>query len=123
MVDLSISELSGLGSVTASDSSILIPQRAQKLDVVAFILQQNGYPAGTVELTDVKSALAATGTLARPSRICTTRLSPTKEISHQLGTNMKTIESRKANELRKLNIRGQHQIVKYAILQVWLFES
>ncbi len=32
---------------------------AQKLDVVAFILQQNGYPSGTVELTDVKSALAA----------------------------------------------------------------
>jgi hypothetical protein len=32
---------------------------AQKLDVVAFILQQNGYPAGTIELTDVKSALAA----------------------------------------------------------------
>lgn len=32
---------------------------AQKLDVVAFILQQNGYPAGTTELTDVKSALAA----------------------------------------------------------------
>ena len=31
----------------------------QKLDVVAFILQQNGYPAGEVELTDVKSALAA----------------------------------------------------------------
>jgi mono/diheme cytochrome c family protein len=32
---------------------------AQKLDIVAFILQQNGYPAGTGELTDVKSALAA----------------------------------------------------------------
>lgn len=32
---------------------------AQKLDVVAFILQQNGYPAGKTELTDVKSALAA----------------------------------------------------------------
>jgi mono/diheme cytochrome c family protein len=32
---------------------------AQKLDVVAFILQQNGYPAGTTELTDVQSALAA----------------------------------------------------------------
>jgi mono/diheme cytochrome c family protein len=32
---------------------------AQKLDVVAFILQQNGYPAGTAELTDVQSALAA----------------------------------------------------------------
>jgi S-disulfanyl-L-cysteine oxidoreductase SoxD len=32
---------------------------AQKLDTVAFILQQNGYPAGTTELTDVKNALAA----------------------------------------------------------------
>src|SRR5688572_9880223 len=32
---------------------------AQKLDVVAFILQQNGYPAGKTELTDVQSALAA----------------------------------------------------------------
>jgi len=31
---------------------------AQKLDTVAFILQQNGYPAGTSELTDVKGALA-----------------------------------------------------------------
>jgi mono/diheme cytochrome c family protein len=30
----------------------------QKLDVVAFILQQNGYPAGITELSDVKSALA-----------------------------------------------------------------
>jgi mono/diheme cytochrome c family protein len=32
---------------------------AQKLDVVAFLLQQNGFPAGTTELTDVKNALAA----------------------------------------------------------------
>jgi mono/diheme cytochrome c family protein len=31
---------------------------AQKLDTVAFILQQNGYPAGTSELNDVKGALA-----------------------------------------------------------------
>jgi mono/diheme cytochrome c family protein len=31
---------------------------AQKLDTVAFILQQNGYPAGPSELTDVKGALA-----------------------------------------------------------------
>ena len=32
---------------------------AQKLDTVAFILQQNGFPAGTRELTDAKDALAA----------------------------------------------------------------
>jgi mono/diheme cytochrome c family protein len=32
---------------------------AQKLDTVAYILQQNGYPAGTTELTDAKGTLAA----------------------------------------------------------------
>jgi mono/diheme cytochrome c family protein len=32
---------------------------AQKLDTVAYILQQNGFPAGDVELTDAKGALAA----------------------------------------------------------------
>ena len=32
---------------------------AQKLDTVAYILQQNGFPAGTTELTDTKDALAA----------------------------------------------------------------
>ncbi len=32
---------------------------AQKLDTVAFILQQNGFPAGNVELTDTEDALAA----------------------------------------------------------------
>ena len=32
---------------------------AQKLDTVAYILQQNGFPAGATELTDTKDALAA----------------------------------------------------------------
>lgn len=32
---------------------------AQKLDVVAYILQQNGFPAGSTELTDASGALAA----------------------------------------------------------------
>ena len=32
---------------------------AQKLDTVAFILQQNGFPPGPAELTDTKNALAA----------------------------------------------------------------
>ena len=41
---------------------------AQKLDTVAFILQQNGYPAGTSELTDVKGALAAIRMIPRGGR-------------------------------------------------------
>lgn len=32
---------------------------ADKLDIVAYILQQNGYPAGNVELKDTQGALAA----------------------------------------------------------------
>jgi len=32
---------------------------AQKLDTVAYILQQNGFPAGSTELTDASGALAA----------------------------------------------------------------
>jgi len=32
---------------------------AEKLDTVAYILQQNGFPAGATELTDTKDALAA----------------------------------------------------------------
>lgn len=37
----------------------------EKLDVVAFILQQNGYPAGKVELADTKGALAAVQMIPR----------------------------------------------------------
>ena len=43
-----------------------------------------------------------------------------KEIANQLGTNVKTIESRKASALRKLNIKGRDEIVNYAIRQGWL---
>ncbi|MDQ3711450.1 MAG: response regulator transcription factor [Acidobacteriota bacterium] len=43
-----------------------------------------------------------------------------KEISQQLQTSVKTIETQKANALRKLNISGRNEIVSYAILQGWL---
>ncbi len=46
-----------------------------------------------------------------------------KEIGEQLGTSVKTIETQKANALRKLNINGRNEIVSYAILQGWLQES
>jgi two-component system, NarL family, response regulator NreC len=43
-----------------------------------------------------------------------------KEISVQLKTSIKTIETQKAAALRKLNISGRNEIVNYAILQGWL---
>ncbi len=46
-----------------------------------------------------------------------------KEIADQLETSVKTIETQKANALRKLNIKGRNEIVEYAILQGWLNES
>jgi two-component system, NarL family, response regulator NreC len=46
-----------------------------------------------------------------------------KEIAEQLGNSVKTIESHKANALRKLNISRRNEIVDYAILQGWFQES
>ncbi len=46
-----------------------------------------------------------------------------KEIAGQLETSVKTIETQKANALRKLDISGRNEIVSYAILQGWLQES
>lgn len=46
-----------------------------------------------------------------------------KEISAQLETSVKTIETQKASALRKLNISGRNEIVSYAILQGWLEEN
>lgn len=45
-----------------------------------------------------------------------------KEIADQLGTNMRTVENRKASALQKLKIKGRNEIVNYAILQGWLSE-
>lgn len=46
-----------------------------------------------------------------------------KEIAGKLETNIKTVETQKANAMRKLNIRGRNEIVSYAILQGWLQEE
>ncbi len=43
-----------------------------------------------------------------------------KEIASQLGLSAKTIEAHKANAMRKLDLTGRIDIVKYAILQGWL---
>ena len=43
-----------------------------------------------------------------------------KEIAAQLDLSVKTIEAHKANAMRKLDLTGRIDIVKYAILQGWL---
>jgi len=43
-----------------------------------------------------------------------------KEIASQLDLSVKTVEAHKANAMRKLDLSGRIDIVKYAILQGWL---
>ncbi len=43
-----------------------------------------------------------------------------KEIASQLSLSVKTVEAHKANAMRKLDLTGRIDIVKYAILQGWL---
>ena len=43
-----------------------------------------------------------------------------KEIAARLELSAKTVEAHKANAMRKLDLNGRIDIVKYAILQGWL---
>jgi len=43
-----------------------------------------------------------------------------KEIAAQLDISIKTVEVHKANAMRKLQLRGRIDIVRYAVLQGWL---
>jgi two-component system, NarL family, response regulator NreC len=45
-----------------------------------------------------------------------------KEIAARLDLSIKTIEVHKANAMRKLNLHGRVDIVRYALLQGWLQE-
>ena len=46
-----------------------------------------------------------------------------KEIGSRLDLSVKTVEAHKANAMRKLNMRGRIDIVRYAILRGWLEDS
>lgn len=46
-----------------------------------------------------------------------------KEIAARLTLSIKTVEVHKANAMRKLNMRGRIDIVKYAVLQGWLNDN
>ena len=43
-----------------------------------------------------------------------------KEIAAQLDVSVKTVEVHRANAMRKLDLRGRIDIVRYAVLQGWL---
>jgi DNA-binding NarL/FixJ family response regulator len=43
-----------------------------------------------------------------------------KEIATELGISIKTVEVHKANAMRKLNLRGRTDVVRYAVLNEWL---
>ena len=46
-----------------------------------------------------------------------------KEISAQLTLSAKTVDAHKSNAMRKLDLRGRIDIVKYAVLQGWLDQT
>ena len=46
-----------------------------------------------------------------------------KEIASQLSLSVKTIEVHKANAMRKLNLTGRIDLVRYAIFQGWLQDN
>jgi two-component system response regulator NreC len=46
-----------------------------------------------------------------------------QEIAHKMNVSVKTIESQKANSLKKLAMRSRKDIIRYAILQGWMQEN
>jgi len=46
-----------------------------------------------------------------------------KEIAGRLSLSVKTVEAHKANAMRKLDLNGRIDIVKYAVLQGWLDQA
>lgn len=46
-----------------------------------------------------------------------------KEIANELSISVKTVEVHKTNAMRKLGLTGRVDVVRYGVLQGWLFES
>ena len=45
-----------------------------------------------------------------------------KEVAHLLGISVKTAEAHKANGMRKLDLSGRAEVIRYALLHGWLVE-
>ncbi len=69
--------------------------------------------AEKVQLTDRESEIIRLIALGYSNR----------EVSERLSISIKTVESHKANALRKLGISSRIDIVRYAILQGWMQET
>jgi two-component system, NarL family, response regulator NreC len=46
-----------------------------------------------------------------------------KEIADQLGISVKTVEVHKANAMQKLGLAGRVDIIRYGVLQGWLYDT
>ena len=46
-----------------------------------------------------------------------------KEVANQLKISVKTVEVHKANAMRKLGLTGRVDIIRYAVLQGWLYDT
>jgi DNA-binding NarL/FixJ family response regulator len=46
-----------------------------------------------------------------------------KEVAGQLNISVKTVEVHKANAMRKLGLTGRVDIIRYAVLQGWLYDT
>jgi DNA-binding NarL/FixJ family response regulator len=46
-----------------------------------------------------------------------------KEIADRLGISVKTVEVHKANAMRKLGLTGRVDIIRYGVLQGWLYDT
>jgi DNA-binding NarL/FixJ family response regulator len=46
-----------------------------------------------------------------------------KEVAAQLKISVKTVEVHKANSMRKLGLAGRVDIIRYAVLQGWLYDT
>ena len=71
---------------------------------------------------DSKSPAALTERESEVLRLIATGYSY-KEIAAQLSVSVKTVDAHKVNAMRKLDLNGRIDIVKYAVLQGWLHNA
>jgi len=96
--------------------------------------------AGGLYLDPAMTSRVADGLLARKPEITTQPHAPTseresevlrltaighsnKEIASQLEISVKTVEVHKANAMRKLGLNGRVDIIRYGVLQGWLYDT
>jgi DNA-binding NarL/FixJ family response regulator len=107
---------------------------------VEFLQAIRAVAAGGVYLDPAMTARVADGLLARPTDVASGPVAAisdresevlrliavgysNKEVATQLNISVKTVEVHKANAMRKLGLAGRVDIVRYAVLQGWLYDT